>query len=207
MRVLDVAESLNVVRGVAPLARHFVARKVDEARVFAKKAGFPVVLKAVSSGIVHKTEAGAVRIVHSEPDLARQFVLLKRLAPKVLVQEFVRGVEFIVGLKKDPVFGHVVLAGVGGVYVEVYKDVSFRVCPVDEAEAWRLLDDLQGSAVLSGVRGKKLKSELLVDAIVKLSELPKKQPRIAELDINPFILNDREGKVVDARVVLEQGLC
>ena len=106
-------------------------------------------------------------------------------------------------MKKDPTFGHVIAAGVGGIYVEVYKDVSFRVCPITERDAEAMLDDLKGRAILEGARGKKLNKGALVAALVKLSRLPEKQPRLAELDINPFILNDKEGKVVDARVILE----
>ena len=98
---------------------------------------------------------------------------------------------------------HVILAGIGGIYVEVYKDVSFRVCPIAEKDAEAMLDDLQGAAILAGARGKKLNRKALVDALVKLSKLPEKQPKIAELDINPFILNAKDGSIVDARVILE----
>lgn len=204
MRVLDPVAAAEAVRGVAPIARHIVARKLEDAQAFAKDAGYPVVLKAVSARIVHKTEAGAVRIVHDAAQLSRDFAALRKLSPSVMAQEFVKGAEFILGLKKDPAFGHVILAGIGGIYVEVYKDVSFRVCPITEKDAEAmLLHDLKGSAILAGARGKKLKVSALVDALVKLSRLPQKLPAIAELDINPFILNEKEGKVVDARLILE----
>ncbi len=203
MRVLDAAASAELMKGIAPLAMHTVVKTVDEVQTFAKKTGYPLVLKALSPKIIHKTEVGAVSIVHAADQLSKEFAALKKLAPTILAQEFVKGSEFILGLKKDPVFGHVILAGIGGIYVEVYKDVSFRVCPIAASEAEALLDDLQGKAILEGVRGKKLRKQAFIDAIVKLSHLPERQPKITELDINPFILNDQEGKIVDARVVLE----
>jgi biotin carboxylase len=202
MRVLDIAQAADFVKSVAAVAKHVVAKKVEDAKRFAQAAGYPVVLKAVSPKIIHKTEAGAVRIVQNAEQLEKDFASLKKLAPSVLAQEFVQGNEFILGLKNDPTFGHVIVAGIGGIYVEVYKDVSFRVCPITEQDAEEMLDDLKGKEVFTA-RGKKLKRQALIDAAVKLSRLPQKQPRIAELDINPFILNDKEGKIVDARVVLE----
>ncbi len=201
MRALDVVAAADVVKGIAPVARHVVAKKLEEAQAFAK-GNYPVVLKAVSPKIIHKTEAGAVRVVRSADGLEKDFVALKKLAPSVLVQEFIDGNEFIMGLKKDPTFGHVVVAGIGGIYVEVYKDVSFRVCPITEKDAVSMLDDLKGKGIFTS-RGRNLKKQALVDALVRLSRLPEKQKKIAELDINPFILNDKEGRIVDARVILE----
>lgn len=203
MRVLDAAAAAEFVKGIAPVAKHVLVKHPDEAARFAEKTWYPIVLKALSPKIIHKTESGAVKVVHGIKQLDQEFVALKKLAPDILVQEFVKGTEFILGLKKDPTFGHVILAGIGGIYVEVYKDVSFRVCPITAKDAEAMLDDLTGRAILAGVRGVQLKKQALVNAIVRLSKLPEKQPRIAELDINPFILNDHEGKIVDARVVLE----
>ncbi len=203
MRVLDAAQAADFVKGIAPVAKHVIVKHPDEAERFAEKSWYPVVLKALSSKIIHKTESNAVKVVHGIKQLEQDFVALKKLSSDIMVQEFVKGTEFILGLKKDPAFGHVVLAGIGGVFVEVYKDVSFRVCPITAKQAEGMLDDLQGKALLAGARGLQLKKQALIDAIVKLSRLPEQQPKIAELDINPFILNDQEGKIVDARVVLE----
>lgn len=202
MKVLDAAQAAEFVKGIAPVAKHVVVRNPDEAKHFADKTWYPVVLKALSPKIIHKTEANAVQVVHGIKELDAAFAALKKLAPDILVQEFVKGSEFIIGLKKDPTFGHVVLAGVGGIYVEVYKDVSFRACPITAKDAEQMLDDLKGKAIFTA-RGRKLRKEALIEALVKLSKLPEKQPKIAELDINPFILNEQEGKIVDARVILE----
>ena len=202
MRVLDAATAADFVKGVGTLAKHAVVTKIDDAEKFAKQVNYPIVLKALSQKIVHKTEQNAVRVVHSAQQLEKDFSALKKLAPKIMVQEFVKGAEFILGLKKDPTFGHVVLVGIGGIYVEIYKDVSFRVCPIAEKDAESMLHDLKGNKIMTA-RGKKLKQKALVDALVKLSQLPKKQPKISELDINPFILNEKDGMIVDARAVLE----
>jgi len=202
MKVLDAAQAAEFVKGIAQLPSHIVAKKAEEAKRFAEKTGYPVVLKALSARIIHKTEAGAVKIVHSADQLEKEFAELKKLAPTILVQEFVEGNEFIIGLKNDPTFGHVVLAGIGGIYVEIYKDVSFRVCPIAEDDAEQMLDELKGKDIFTA-RGKKLNRKALVDALVKLSRLPQKQPKISELDINPLILNEKEGQIVDARVILE----
>jgi hypothetical protein len=202
MRALDAAQAAEVVKGVAPVARHAVVKKLADAGRIAKEYGFPLVLKALSPKIIHKTEAGAVRIVQSAGQLTKDFAALQKLAPSILVQEFVKGSEFIIGLKKDPTFGHVIIAGIGGIYVELYKDVSFRVCPVAEKDAEAMLDELKGRGIFTA-RGRKLNRKSLVDAITKLSRLPARQKSIAELDINPFILNEKQGVIVDARVVLE----
>jgi hypothetical protein len=202
MKALDAAQAAEVVKGIAPTARQAVVKKLVDAERAAKEYGFPLVLKVLSPKIIHKTEAGAVRIVHSAGQLEKDFASLQKLAPSILAQEFVKGNEFIIGLKKDPTFGHVIIAGIGGIYVELYKDVSFRVCPVAEKDAETMLDELKGRSVFTA-RGKNLNRRALVDAIVKLSRLPERQKNIAELDINPFILNEKQGVIVDARVVLE----
>jgi acetyltransferase len=205
MKALDAVQAAELVKCIAPLAKQKTVKTVAETAAFAKAYGYPLVLKAIAPKIVHKTEAGAIRVVHAEAQLEKEFVALKKLAPVVLAQEFVKGNEFILGLKKDPTFGHVVVAGIGGIYVEVYKDVSFRVCPITAKDAEQMLSELKGAKILEGARGKKLNKQALVDALVKLSRIPssKSKHAISELDINPFILNEKEGKIVDARIVVE----
>ncbi len=192
-------------------AKSVLVKKVDDAVREIKKIGYPCILKLVSPDIVHKTEYNAIRLVHCEEDLKREFESLLALVKKrklkfsgILVQEFVKGVETIIGLKRDPTFGHVVLFGLGGIFVEVSKDVSFRVCPIDAGEADRMIDELKAKRVLFGFRNEKpVNVNVLKKAIVAVSYLPQKNPRISELDINPFIVNDVSGKVVDARIVFE----
>jgi len=199
--IKTVDESLEMLN--IPRASHGLCEKLAEVEKHAKKFGFPVVLKLVAPKVIHKTEVGGVQVVKDENELAvvaRQF--LKK--GKVLVQEHVKGVEFFLGIKKDPTFGHVLLAGLGGIFVEVYKDIAFRVCPITKRDAEQMLDELKGKAILAGVRGQKpVNRKALVDAMVKLSELPKSIENLEELDVNPLFVNEKEVKAVDARIVLE----
>lgn len=199
--ILTVDESLSKIN--IPVARHHLASSVKDVERYAKKFGFPVVLKLVSPEVIHKTEAGGVTAVR-QLDFLRETASKFLERGKVLVQEHCSGVEMFLGIKNDPSFGHVLLAGIGGIYVEVYKDVAFRVCPINAREAEQMLDELKGKALLAGVRGQKpVNKKALIDAMVKLSRLPEKLPNIQELDINPFFINEKEGKAVDARLVLD----
>ena len=197
--MLDAAlKALNI-----PTAKFEVASSIKDAERFAKKFGFPVVLKLISTKVSHKTEAGGV-IVARDPAQLREAATKLAKQGKILVQEFCEGTEFFIGIKKDATFGHVLLAGLGGIFVEVYKDVAFRVCPITRNDAESMLDELKGKAILAGVRGQKpINRKALVDAMVLLSELPKKLPNMQELDVNPFIINDKQGVAVDARIVLK----
>ncbi len=199
--ILTVDESLNKLN--IPVAKHQVASSLDKVERYAKHFGFPVVLKLVSPKVVHKTEVGGVKIAHDMAELretASQFLQ----KGKVLVQEHCSGVEMFLGIKNDPSFGHVLLAGIGGIFVEVYKDIAFRVCPVTKKDAECMLEELRGKALLKGVRGQKpVNQKALVDAMVSLSKLPEKIRGLEELDVNPFFINDKEGKAADARLVLK----
>ena len=123
----------------------------------------------------------------------------------ILIQEFVKGKELILGIKKDPTFGQAIMLGLGGIYAEVFKDVSFRVCPITEHDADSMIHELKSKDLLFGVRGERPANiHLLKTAMINLSRLALKYD-IEELDINPFILNDRTGKAVDVRIVLVDG--
>lgn len=204
-------ESESFLKKTLPTAKSVLVRKIDEAVKEVKKIGYPCILKLISPDVVHKTEFNAIRLVHGEEDLRKEFDNLLFVAKKrklklsgILVQEFVKGAETIIGLKRDPTFGHVVLFGLGGIFVEITKDVAFRVCPVDANEAERMIEELKAKRVLFGFRNEKpVNMNVLKKTIVAVSQLPLKNPRISELDINPFMINDVFGKVVDARIVFE----
>ena len=199
--ILTVDDSLSKLN--IPVAKHHVAESAEQVERYAKQYGFPVVLKLISPKVIHKTEAGGVKVVHELSEL-RETTNSFLKQGKVLVQEHCSGVEMFLGIKKDPSFGHVLLAGVGGIFVEVYKDVAFRVCPINRKDAEQMLAELKGNALLKGVRGMKpVNQKALIEAMVKLSQLPEKLPKIEELDINPFFINEKDGKAVDARLVLE----
>jgi acetyltransferase len=116
------------------------------------------------------------------------------------------GVEIILGIKKDPSFGSVIMCGVGGIFVEIFKDVSFRVAPVSREEALSMIHEIKASKLLQGARGRKMADiDALADTIVKLSNLALSCPQISELDINPLIVLE-EGKgcfVADTNIILE----
>lgn len=191
------------------------AKDVDAAVKAAEKIGFPVVLKADSADIPHKTEAGVVRLNLRSADEVRKahaeiLANAKKHAPDaklngVLVQEMVQGgVETIVGVSYDAQLGPTILFGTGGVMVEVYKDVAMRACPITAAEAHEMINEVKGAALLKGFRGKPACDiDALADVLVKVSQLAVNlDGTLAELDINPvLVLPKGQGvKAVDALV-------
>ena len=177
----------------------------------ARRIGFPLVLKIISKDALHKSDIGGVVFVKNKVELEDNFYSLIKIVKKekldfsgILVQEYVEGNYVLIGLKKDDVFGHAIALGIGGVYTEYLKDVSFRVCPINLKDASEMIDELRLKDLLLGVRGaEKSNVKILKDVLVKMSRLPLEYPAIKELDINPFVLNSRSGKVVDARMVVE----
>ena len=207
MKVLLGKDAENAVKAYVPVAKSFLVKKYADAVSVAKKTGYPLVLKIVSKQAVHKTEVGGVKIVHDESELEKswnELAKLKKLKPEeFLVQEFVQGQELIAGIKNDATFGHVIMLGMGGIFVEAIKDVTFRVCPITEEDAGSMVNDLKFKKILQGFRGSKpVNMKALSDALVKLSKLPLKNKKLQELDINPLIVNDKAAKAVDVRVSL-----
>ena len=198
---LTVDASLNKLN--IPVAKHHVASSSSEVEKYAKSYGFPVVLKLISPKAIHKTEVGGVKIVHNLNELHETTnKFLKK--GKILIQEHCSGVEMFLGIKNDPTFGHVLLAGIGGIFVEVFKDIAFRVCPITRKDAEQMLAELKGRALLKGVRGQKpVNEKALIDSMIALSKLPDKIAGLEELDVNPFFINDKGGKAADARLVLK----
>src|SRR3989344_5460149 len=142
MKILNAAESENFLKEYLPVARSSLVRDFDEVLRFANKNNYPIVLKLISEKIIHKTEHKTVAIVKNEEEMGREFDRLLEFARKkklkiegILVQEFLKGKEVIIGLKKDETFEHVIMAGIGGIYAELLRDVSFRVCPITLEDA------------------------------------------------------------------------
>jgi acetate---CoA ligase (ADP-forming) len=181
-----------------------LASSADDAVRIAKRIGYPVAIKVQSPDIPHKTEAGAVRIdIASDEELAASYeeILVNARAYSrsariegVLVQEMVKdGLEAILGVTNDPLFGPAVMFGLGGIFAEVLKDVSFRLAPVTPAMAREMIAEIKGYPVLAGARGKPPADvDALADAIVKLSALAVDlKDKVAELDINPLFVMER----------------
>jgi acyl-CoA synthetase (NDP forming) len=199
-----------------PIAAARLATSADAAVTAAKALGYPVVLKIESPDILHKTEAKGVALNLSDEAAVRgAFSVLIANAKSykadariagVLVQTMVKGyVELVVGLKRDPTFGPVVMVGLGGVLIEVFKDAVFRAAPVTEAEALRMLDELKSKVILDGVRGKPpVNKKALARMICAVSRFGAAAgPRLAELDLNPVLAGPQGVTAVDWLMVLD----
>lgn len=190
-----------------PVVEHKIFKSKTEAFEYAKKIDFPVVLKIASSKLLHKTEKKAIRLNVGSGEFHKVFDGLNRIKIEkegIMVQRYVSGKQILIGLKKDYVFGHVVVVGLGGIFTEVIKDVSFRIVPFGFKEASKMLKELKGYSVLIGFRGgEKINIEKVVKLIYRMGLLAKKYPNIRELDLNPVVVNSREALIVDARAVLE----
>jgi acyl-CoA synthetase (NDP forming) len=182
-----------------------------EAAEEARHIGFPVVVKVLSEKIVHKSDLGLVALSMCNPsDVGRaaERILAKARTidpdARVVIQAMApQGTEVIVGAKRDPQFGPTILFGLGGIFVEVFKDVSIRVAPVDRAMAMDMIDDVKGYAILKGARGKKgVDLEALADIIVNTSRLMMEQDKVLELDMNPVMAYEKGAVAVDARALL-----
>jgi acetyltransferase len=212
---LSEYEAKKVLRGHGiPITKEILAASADSAVKAARKIGYPVALKIQSAQIAHKTEAGGIKLnVTSDAEVRAGFKEVMANAKKympdakiqgVLVQEMLKdGVEVIIGTTKDPVFGHVIMFGLGGIFVEALKDVSFRITPLSRVDAEEMVAEIKGYSVLQGLRGKPpVDIDALVDVILKVSRLVTDHKNvIKELDINPLVINASGAKVADALII------
>ena len=196
-----------------------VAETPEQAVEFAAQIGYPVVLKIASPDILHKTDVGGVKVGLADAEEVRDaFELMvyraERYLPEAriwgcLVQQMVPagGVEVLVGMNRDPQFGPLVTFGLGGIYVETLKDVTFRIAPFSIQEAQGMLSEIRAHALLDGVRGKPpVDKEAIVEALLRVGQLVQDFPEIAEIDINPLTVYPRgQGAVaIDMRLVLQK---
>ena len=202
-----------------PYPGHIPARTEEAAARASRKLGFPVVMKVSSPDIIHKTEAKAVIINIKDAQQARAaFRQIIKNSRKHKPKARIHGVsvfemvpsgtrEVIIGIKQDPQFGPVLMFGLGGIFVEVLKDVSFRVVPLERKDAREMITELRGFRILEGVRGKPPVSfRLLEDTIMKVSKMAwensGKGKRIQELDINPLFVDDKQVWAADVRILV-----
>lgn len=198
-----------------PIPPAYIANNAEKAAKYAQELGFPVVLKVISPQIIHKSEAGGVITNIDKKEKVREaFYKIVENARKYNPQAEVEGIyvqkmappgrEAIVGVVKDKQFGPVVMFGLGGIFVEVFKDVVFRVAPIDREEAREMIDEIKGLAILQGVRGEKpVDFSLLSEAISNISQLAIDFPQIEQLDINPVCLYPEKIYALDTRIILE----
>jgi acetyltransferase len=216
---LGDAEARDVMEAYGfRIPRSVLAKTVDEAVEAARTIGYPVVMKVASPDILHKSDIGGVRLnVRDAEQLRDLFDLLIYRAQRhmpdadiwgVQVQEMVpRGKEVIIGVNRDPQFGPLLMFGLGGIYVEVLKDVTFRIAPVSRTEATEMINEIRSYHLLRGVRGEKPSDmDAIVDAILRVSQLVADFPEIVEMDINPLMVHEagRGAVAVDMRFVLKE---
>jgi acetyl-CoA synthetase (ADP-forming) len=210
-------ESFELLRQYnIPVPDFALVQDVDEALRVVKDIGYPIVLKVVSPDIIHKSDVGGVILNISNDDELRS--ACERIRSNIkekasyarvsgfLVQKMVpEGLETIVGATKDPIFGHVIAFGLGGVLVEVLQDVSFRIVPVSEEDARAMIREIRGYKLFNGYRNMPARDEeAVVYIITRFSELLSDNPNIVEADLNPIIILER-GKgayAADARFII-----
>ncbi|TET88455.1 MAG: acetyl-CoA synthetase, partial [Dehalococcoidia bacterium] len=189
---------------------------MKEAVALSKEIGFPVVLKIASPDVIHKSDAGGVKVgLKNGAQVSQAYreimTSIKQKHPKatidgISVQPMAKpGVEVIIGMNKDPQFGPVLMFGLGGILVEILKDVSFRIVPLARRDAREMIRDIKGYPVLEGYRGQEPANvPFLEEMLLKVSDFAERNPEIKELDLNP-IFAYRDGAIaVDARIVLEE---
>jgi acyl-CoA synthetase (NDP forming) len=199
-----------------PFAPERVARSRDEAVAAAQEIGFPVVLKVLSAEIAHKSEAGGVALgLRNADEVASGYdAMMARVRERVpnariegaLVARMIEGIETVIGVKRDAIFGPVVMFGLGGVYVEVLKDVTLRLAPVDRAAALEMIRAIKGFPLLAGARGRPAADlDALADALVAMSRFCAAHANVESAEINPFIALPRGGVAVDALILTDPG--
>jgi len=207
MKVLSFIETRNLLKKYNITVRGtelFTEEK--EALIYAKKIGFPVVLKVSGEKIIHSTEQNAVIVnIKDEKEFKEVFNALdKKFKDKegILVQKQFKGKELVIGLNYDQTFGPVIMVGLGGIFVEVLNDVSFRVCPIDKKDALAMLEELKGFKTLLDFRGsKEVDLEKLIELLLNLSNLIIKEEDVHSLDFNPVFVSDTEINIADLLII------
>lgn len=199
-----------------PISPFKVVNSLEEAESAANSIGFPIVLKIVSPEIIHKSDVGGVKInINDDEQLKENYTSLlsgvKEKAPGarivgVLVEKMApKSVEVVVGMLRDPTFGPTVMFGLGGVLIEIMKDVIFRITPVSKDEAFDMIKKVKGYPLISGFRGSKsLDANAIADLICNVSRISLENPSIDQIDLNPVIVYEKGLVVVDARIILKK---
>lgn len=192
-----------------PVTRELETADEKEILTAAKEIGYPLVMKACAPDLSHKTERGLVRVdIRNDEEAVSAFremmAEVKDDGATVLVQEMVRGSrELVVGLTRDSQFGPCVMFGLGGIFTEILKDVSFRVAPIEKRDALEMMQEIKARKILGAIRGMPAADlDRLADILIKIGNIGLEEESIQEIDINPLILSDSQPIAVDALVVL-----
>lgn len=211
-KALSEYESKCILKSYGiPVAREELTRDLEGAKKAAQNIGYPVVLKACSHQLTHKTEKGLIEVgLRDEGDLEEAFRKLTKamegILGEYLVQEMVRGPrELVIGMTRDPQFGPCVMFGLGGIFTEILRDVSFRVAPIQKRDALEMMEEIKGKKILEAVRGMEaVDRDLLAQSLIALGDLGMEHEEIQEIDVNPMIVRGRQPVAVDALVVLRR---
>ena len=197
-----------------PVPDFKLIKNEEEIDGLAKEINFPTVMKIVSPNIIHKTDAGGVKLNikdEKEARLAYQEIISKAKKYNKEAQIFgvitysmiPKATEIIIGMMKDPHFGPVIMFGLGGIFVEILKDISFRVLPIEERDAREMITEIRGYEILKGARGKSPRDIQAIEGVLmKISKLTMENPKINEIDLNPIFVFEKGLQVVDARMIL-----
>lgn len=198
-----------------PVTKFRVAENVDQAVRFAEEIGYPAVLKIVSPDVIHKFDVGGVilnlntseavedaynkilrNVAKHKPDTKVVGILIQEMAPQ--------STEVIVGATKDPQFGPALMFGLGGIFVELLKDVTFRIAPITRQDAQEMITEVKAYPILKGYRGQpSVDTGAIVEILLNTSRIMMDHPQIKELDLNPIMVYEKGAKTVDARIILE----
>jgi acyl-CoA synthetase (NDP forming) len=197
-----------------PVPDFKLIKSENEITGLAKEIIFPIVMKIVSPDIIHKTDAGGVKLNikdETEARLAYQEIIFNakkynkeaKISGVIVHPMVTQGTEIIIGMMKDPHFGPVIMFGLGGIFVEVLKDVSFRVLPIEERDAHEMITEIKGYKILTGVRGEGPKDIKAIEILLmKISQMSMENPEIKEIDLNPVFILEKGLQVIDARIIL-----
>ena len=165
---------------------------------------YPLVVKVVSEKILHKTDVGGVILnLKNREELKKATKeMMEKFHSPILIEEMLSGgVEAIVGVVKDATFGHAIMFGLGGIFTEVFRDVTFRVIPISRRDAEMMLTEIKGRKILEGYRGMKVSKDAAIDLLLKVSRLVEEHPEIEGMDLNPVLLRENDTVVLDAKVI------
>ena len=214
-KFLSVQESKNILsKANFPINPTGFGTNLNEIITEAEKIGFPVVIKVSSQDIIHKSDIGGVITgIRGIDELKEEYEQMQqRISQKApnariegyIIEKMESGIELLVGSTIDPMFGPILAFGLGGIYVEVLKDVVFRLIPIEREDATEMLSEIKATKILDGIRGQPpINKKALVDLLIKTSDFIDHHPEIEELDLNPVFATEKGVSVVDARIILK----
>ena len=212
--LLEIEAKEILIENNIPVPDFMLLKKREDIKKISKSIGYPLVMKIVSPDIIHKSDAGGVKVgIENEKDAfvafrkiilnAKKYNNLAQINGIIATKMIPQSTEIIIGMMKDPHFGPVIMFGMGGIFVEVLKDVSFRILPIKEKDAEEMIREIVGYKILQGTRGKSPKDiKAIEELLLNISQFAMENPEISEIDLNPVFVFEKGLKVIDARMIL-----